>query len=433
MARPNLLLTNCSVVDAVRDEPIEGVSVLIENGRIAAIDRSQHEGATVIDLKGGFVMPGLWDVHCHLSLMIPDPTNHSRFDSEAEATLRAGHNAIDALHAGFTGLRVVGEVNGIDLAWREAFRSGMFDGPRLVCAGHLLSTTGGHLRQSRLVPLRLNQLTTTFDGPNEAMKVTRDQIHRGSDLVKIAITGGMGLHEAIDEPQMTADEIAAVAQAARAKGRRIAAHASGGSATKDALRIGIDSVEHGYTLDDECIELMSDAGTTLVPTIGVTHDPDFAERHQWPDAIRGKSAEIAPGHRDGLLMAIEKGVRICAGGDKYPIVDSGVREIEILAELGLGNLRAIKAATADAAWLCGVDADLGTVEVGKIADLLIVDSNPLDNIHAIRAVKMVMMGGRVVVDHLGERANQRVLGRGVSVLGVPLPPPPPQPTVRLCC
>lgn len=430
-----LLLVGCTIVDCVRDEPIEGTSLLIEGGRITEIGRGTRPDPSwrVVDLEGGYVLPGLWDSHCHLSLMIPDPTNHSRFDSEGEATIRAGHNAMDALRVGFTSLRVVGEVNGIDMAWRAAFRSGMFRGPRLSCAGNLLGSTGGHLRQHRLRPVRLEQLTSTFDGPSEAMKLVREQVHRGADLIKIAITGGMSLHEAMDDPQVEVDEIRAAVTAARSRRRRVAAHASGGEVTKEALRIGIDSVEHGYVLDEECVELMARHGTTYVPTIGVTHDPDFARRHHWSDAITAKAAEAAPAHRAALEMARHHGVRICAGGDKYPIADSGIREIELLGQLGLTNLEALQAATCNAAWLSGHDADLGTVEVGKVADLLVTRANPLEDLGAIREVAVVLKGGSVVVDHLGAGLIDDPVGAGVSELGVPLPPLPPQPTERLCC
>jgi imidazolonepropionase-like amidohydrolase len=434
MTASSMLLTGCAVLDAVHETVSDPTTVRIEDGRITEIGGSgASPDLPTVDLEGRFVAPGLWDVHCHLSLMIPDPSCHSRFDSVAEATLRAGHNAIDALHVGFTGLRVVGEVDGIDFAWRNAFRSGMYDGPRLFCAGHLLSTTGGHLRQSRLAPLRLEQLTTEFDGAAEALRAVRHQIHLGADVIKLAITGGMGLHEAIDERQMTSEELAAAITAAHNKGRRVAAHASGGDATKDALRIGIESVEHGYVLDEECIELMAGRDTTYVPTIGVTHDPAFADRHEWPEAIKAKAAVGAPAHRDALRMAIERGLRICTGGDKYPIVDSGRREIELVAELGLGNAGALRAATINAAQLCGVDADLGTVEPGKIADLVVLDANPLDDITAIRQLALVVKGGRVVVDHLSEHHAERAIGAGVSALGVPLPPRPPEPAPRLCC
>jgi imidazolonepropionase-like amidohydrolase len=387
-----------------------------------------------VDLEGCFVLPGLWDSHCHLSLMIPDPTNYSRFDTEAEAAIRAGHNARHALLAGFTSLRVVGEMNGIDMAWRAAFANGMFPGPRIFAAGRLLGTTGGHGRQERLTPLRLEERTCVFDGPAEAMRAARAQIQRGADLIKIAITGGMSAHEQFAEAQMETEEIAAIVTVAHARGRRVAAHAGGGAVTKAAVRIGINSVEHGYCLDEECIELMLQNDVAFVPTIGVTHDADFARRHQWTEQTIARAAGVAPSHRAALEMAIARGIRICAGGDKYPVFDSGVREIELLASLGLGTSGALRAATAHAAALSGVDADLGTVEVGKIADLLVLRRNPLEDVSAIRDVVAVLKGGRMLVDNRGQQLHQpAVLGEGTTSIGVPLDPAAPQPTVQLCC
>lgn len=433
---PAMLLVNGSVVDCVGGDVITDTAVLVHEGRITAIgpERRGDRPKDVIDLEGGYLIPGLWDSHCHLSLMIPDPTNHSRFDSEGEATIRAGHNAMAALHAGFTALRVTGEVNGIDTAWRTAFKSGMFDGPRIFSAGHLLGSTAGHLRQHRLAPQHLEQLTDTFDGPDEALKVVRRQILQGADLVKVAITGGMGPHEGIAEPHLEVDELAAVVRAAHGRGRRVAAHASGGAITKEGLRLGIDSIEHGYALDEECIDLMVAGGAAFVPTIGVTHDPEFGRRHQWAEAMIAKASSAAPAHHSALNMAIERGVRICSGGDKYPIYDSGVREIELLAELGVGNLGALQAATINGAWLSGVDADVGTVDIGKIADLVVLRANPLDDISALREITAVIKGGRVVRDdRTGGGVAGREFGRGVNSVGVPLPPEPPDPEPRLCC
>lgn len=429
-----VLLANAAVVDGLGDEPSAPANVLIQDGRIACLRASKREAreSTVIDVRGGYVMAGLWDAHCHLSLMIPDPTSRARFDTEAEASIRAGHNAVDAMRAGFTSLRVVGEVNAIDFAWRAAFRSGLYDGPRIVCAGNMLSSTGGHLRQHRFQPLVLDQLTQPFDGPDDATRATREQLHRGADLIKIAITGGMGPHEGTSDTHVVLDEIAAVCSAAKTKRRPVAAHASGGQITKGAIRLGIDSVEHGYSLDEECIDLMEQHATTLVPTIGVTHGAEFGRRRRWSDEMIAKSDASAEAHRASLQMAHEHRIRICAGGDKYPIADSGICEIELLGQLVLDNRAAIRAATINPAAMCGLDHDLGTVEVGKIADLIVLRSNPLENLSAVRSVELVMSGGRVVVDRMSGDDHHRI-GAGVTVNGIPDLPLAPEPAVARCC
>jgi imidazolonepropionase-like amidohydrolase len=419
-----MLLANCHVIDAVTPDPIRNTSIRIEGNRIAGIGDTHRNDIDepVIDLGGAYVTPGLWDSHCHLGLLIPDPTGYCYFETLAERAVRAGHTAQDALRVGLTSLKVVGEASGIDLAWRDAFKAGMHKGPRIFAAGKIIRATGGHGSTGKKKFLYVED-GIEADGEAEFAHAARLQLKMGVDFIKICITGGMALDETFGEPQMFSEEMAAVIRATHAKGKKVTAHAGGAPAVKAALKVGLDAVEHGYQLDEECIAIMAAQGAFLTPTIGVTHDEAFARKHNWPEPTIQKAKEGMPAHRLGVEMAKAYGVPICSGGDKYPIAESGIREIELLGQVGLSNFEALQAATINSARFLGVGDLLGTIEVGKLADLAIFAEDPLADLANLHKLCMVVKDGEVVVDHiLPSRVQQPVLS-GVTHLGIPLSAP----------
>jgi imidazolonepropionase-like amidohydrolase len=291
--------TNCFVVDCVASKPLPQAVVLVEDGKIAWVhsgrDVAIPEDATLVDLGGSYLLPGLWDCHCHPGSMIPDPERYSSFETEAELTLRALRNVRGAFEAGVTGLRVVAEGAFVDVALREAFAgitpTGMWhdayapvplQGPRMFVAGPGLRVTGGHGAERRISGLV--DLAIEVDGADEVRRAARYVIKMGVDWVKLMITGGIaGIREGMGESQMTFEEIEAACDVAHNKGLKVCAHIGAASAAKLAVKAGLDCVEHGYLLDQEVVDMMAEGGVFYVPTMTVTEDEERLRLNRTPD------------------------------------------------------------------------------------------------------------------------------------------------------
>jgi imidazolonepropionase-like amidohydrolase len=235
------------------------------------------------------------------------------------------------------------------------------------------------------------------DGSDAFRYAARLNAKMGVDWIKLMITGGVaGGSEGMQELQMTEAEVAAAVEVAHAKGLKVMAHLGGPEAARMAVNSGVDSVEHGYTLDEAAVALMVEKRVWYVPTLSVTHDEDYMRRMGWSHQATEKALNTAEAHRKGFGMALAGGVRIASGSDLHPLAESSVGEIVQLVRCGMSEWQAIVAATLSAAELCGADADLGTIEVGKKADLIVVPQNPLDDIRRLRSVEMVILDGRLV-------------------------------------
>lgn len=410
-------LTNGFIIDCVSDDPqaFRG-SVTIEERRITAIERGASRapaGAAVIDLAGAYLLPGLWDAHCHPGGMIPDPDRVSHFETEAERTLRAVRNTVAALHAGVTALRAVGEANFIDVAlrttyaagqptglWRKGYEDKRLIGPRLFCAGPVLRVTGGHGANGRVDEVYVTS-HLEVDGPDEIRKAVRYCIKMGADWIKLAITGGIaGIRESMYEMQMSYEEIKTACDVAHAKGLKVCAHTGSAEAAKVAVRAGIDCIEHGYQLDEEACALMAEGGVYYCPTLSVTHNEAYMRRWEWPEHSIRRALEGAGLHRRAFHTALRAGVKIVNGADLNPIAETAVPELEWLVQAGAAPAHVLLGSTRRPAELCGVAASLGTIEVGKLADLIAVERNPLDEILALRQVRLVIKEGETVVNRL---------------------------------
>lgn len=390
------LLLNSKLIDGTGADIRPIAALRIEEDRIAAISEVPPDNLradTVIDLEGAYLLPGLWDAHAHLGMVFPqtDLSKTPHHELPAERTVRCGHAAMQALQFGVTSVRIVGEADYVDIAWKKAFASGLFTGPRLFVCGRALIATGGHGWN--------HGNSVQVDGPYEVRKAAREQMKRGADQIKLMITGGVASPtETMHEPQMTFDEIQAAVEVASFKGRKVCAHVGGPLGAKMAVKAGVTSIEHGYYLDDEAIDLMVENGTFYVPTLAVTQDMEFVMANNAEFAIR-KILEAAPGHLDTFQRALKAGVKIATGEDMpVPFAERVIPEIETMVNAGMSAMDAIVASTKTAAELCSVADTLGTVEVGKLADLIVIEDDPVSDISNLRKLKLVFKEGRCVVD-----------------------------------
>jgi imidazolonepropionase-like amidohydrolase len=395
--RPRTLtLTGLNVVDVGRGDVTPGAALTIVGDRITRIDTDgarRDQDAKVIDLDGAFAVPGLWNVHTHLGGMFPDNFRQEHHESAADRTIRAGRNLLTASARGITGIRVVGDASGVDIAWRNAIRRGDVLGPNLFVCGKGIIPTGGHGHD---IPGVIQA-----DGVDGFRQAVRSQLALGVDQIKLMITGGVAtVGEGMTEAQALPEEIAAAVEVAHRKGKRVAVHAGGAQSIKEAVLAGVDCVEHGYQLDEEAVALMAEHGTYYVPTMFVTQYERFMiESGMQPYQIE-KAKGGAKRHLDGFRMALEAGVTIAAGADSNPIRENGFVEIEMLVQSGMTPAQALRAATVTAADLCGAD-DTGCLEPGKRADILIIDGDPLAEISNLRQTRAVLQAGQLVCDHTG--------------------------------
>jgi imidazolonepropionase-like amidohydrolase len=398
-----IIIKNGHVIDATSQESRE-LTVVVEGSDIVDLlppgSPISSGDAHEIDLQGGWLLPGLWDVHTHIGRGIPDPG--WRDESIAERTTRAGRDCMNALALGITGMRVVGEREYIDVAWKRAFDSGQFIGPSLFTCGWFLTTTAGHFLRSGTAK--------ELDGPIEYRRAIRENIKNGVDFIKLNLTGGiMGPPwDGMEKTFPTPDEIDAAFEICHQRGFKVVAHAGGTHGIKTAIAHGAWTLEHGYVLDDEAVGMMVEAGTYFVPTLGLSHlnrGPAYAESeaerawteaHPAPPDYAARAVVAAEAHAAGFKKALDAGVPIANGSD-LALPDGALLEIAQLVRRGMTEWQAIVAATKTSAEVCEVSDRRGTVEIGKAADLLAVGSNPLDDIENVRDVKLVMKDGQIVV------------------------------------
>ena len=398
----SLLLTAGQIIDATRPEPRRDAWVLIEGPAIRDVGEGPPPRADrTLDLGGAWLLPGLWDVHTHLRSTTW--TGHEPLQTLPEMVLEHGRNAMDALGAGVTSLRVVGVTGWADVAWRDAFAAGHQVGPRLFCCGDAIRTTAGH------DPFGGARRMVAVDGADALVRAVREQILHGVDQIKLITTGGiMGAgHDVMSAVMFLREELTAAVRIARQRGLPVAVHATAAEAVKWAVEAGAHSIEHGYLLDEEAAALMARHGTYYVPTLalshltsdqaGSPHEAAYCAEHVLPAGFRERAHRFAPDHEASGRPAGAAGVRIASGSDQGPPREAALLEIELLARAGLGAHGAIVAATLTAAEVCRAADRLGTVEAGKLADLIAVAANPLDDVANLRRLLTVIKDGQVVV------------------------------------
>ncbi len=390
------------VIRAARMLDVEGGRIVrdpvivVRGDRIEALNpASIPPGAAIIRLGDVTLLPGLIDVHTHLTYDLEDDwINQAVVESPADLALRGVRNARRTLMAGFTTVRDVGAYDFADVALARAVEKGFIEGPRIVPSGHMIGITGGHCDVTGFQPgvAETGPRDGIADGEAEVLKAVRYQIKHGARVIKTCATAGiMSFEESAGAQQYTDAELMTMVEEASRHGVPVAAHAHGPEGIAAAVRAGVASIEHGSMLDEKAIALMKERGTFLVPTVYTWRVPG-----DYPPLIERKIAEMQP-HVDGSVRAaVRAGIRIAFGTDSgtYPHGENA-REFAELVGLGMSPAGAIRAATVDAAELLRLN-DRGRIAAGLLADLIAVPGDPLKDIRVLEDVRFVLFGGRVV-------------------------------------
>jgi imidazolonepropionase-like amidohydrolase len=396
MSEP-LVLRGATLIDGTGGAPVPDRSVVVEDGRIAAVTAAGVARAgRVVDLGGLTLLPGLINCHVHLCLGAePDPARVAAAEPLGMTAVKVAVRARATVEAGVTAVRDLGGREHVELAVRDAVRAGLVPGPRILAAGKGICMTGGHGWW----------MGREADGPDDVRRAVREQLKAGADVIKILATGGVMTPGV--EPgaaQLTPGEVAAAIEEARKAGRRTAAHAQAAAGIAACVEAGITSIEHGIFLTESLVARMAREDIALVATLNAPHAiaeagvaggiPEFMVRKS--DAVRGH-------HLESFQLALRAGVPIAAGNDAgTPFNPHGslVPELELMVKAGMAPLDVVRSATSVAARVLGLEAETGRIAPGLAADLLVVEGNPGDSVRALDAVRLVIARGRVVVDRV---------------------------------
>lgn len=394
------------IIDGTGAEPIKNGIIIVTDDKISAIGSNLQipTGAKVIDLGNTTLLPGFIDAHTHLIMRVvgdPEGANARFRDYDSFAAILATRNAEKTLLAGFTTVRNVGAPNFDDLALRKAINDGWIPGPRMLTAGHSLGITGGHCDENGFKPGVADGdfKTGIADGVDAVRAAVRYQIKYGADVIKTCATGGvLSEGDAVGVTQYSYEELKAMVEEAEKHERKVAAHAHGTEGIKIAVRAGVASIEHGSFLDEEGAKMMAQKGTYLVPTLLAGETVERLAKNGVMKGLRGEKAlAAAAAMRHAIKIAIANKVKIALGTDAG-VYEHGLNGHEFTLMVEWGGMRpmdAIVAGTANSAKLLGLDKTIGTLTVGKFADIVAVEGNPLENIKTMEQAVFVMKYGVV--------------------------------------
>ena len=392
--------------DGTSDSVTRNAVVVIDGKRITAINPSTTPpDAKIIDLGDVTLLPGFIDAHVHLTEEAGDNWYFDWFQSmtrqPAEQALLATTFARKTIDAGFTTVRNVGAGDYVDVGLRNAINNGWVIGPRMLVSVYAIGATGGHSDADPIPPARgfqqLGPMQGICNGVGECRAAVRYQIKYGADVIKFMPSGGvLSLSDPVDAPELSQDEMNAIVDEAHHWGRKVAAHCHGDSAARMAVQAGVDSIEHGSFMKPETLAMMRDKGVYLVPTL-LAGDWIGRKIDKFPPSIAAKARAALGARSEMFRNALKAGVKIAFGTDSA-VSPHGMnaQEFGLMTGLGMSPAAALRSATSSSAVLLGVDDRVGTIAVGKVADIIAVPGNPLDDIHQTEHVFFVMKEGAVV-------------------------------------
>ena len=402
-AQNTYVLRAARLFDGKSDAVVQPGMVVISGNKIQSVGGQAPPGAMVIELGDATLLPGFIDAHTHLTMDFNPDYNGARLEGMSrtipETAIRSTANARVTLLAGFTTVRDVGSSDFLDIGLRNAINHGVVPGPRMLVAVHAIGSTGGHCDDGDGFRFGLLKAETgpddgVINSPDQARFAVRFNIKYGADVIKTCPTGGvLSPTDEVDAPQLTQAEMDALVAAAHDLHRKTAAHAHGPEGAKRAIRAGIDSIEHGTFLDDEALRMMRERGTYLVPTLSVRSG--IAES-KFPPLVRQK-ADLAMRSQDAMVRrALAAGVKIALGTDAavYPHGNNALEFVLLNAD-GMTPAQALRAGTSVASDLLGLQEKIGTLQPGKLADVVAVPGNPLDDIKVTQSVLFVMKEGTI--------------------------------------
>lgn len=377
-----------TLIDGISDAPKKDQLIIIEDDKIIQIEEYHEINEDVI--HANVVTPGFFN--CHVHILYPVGFKFDTQFSLMEKAFYAQKHCKEYLESGVTFIRVVGTEENYDLQIKEAIENHVIEGPHMYCASKVICMTGGHGWQEGI----------EADGKDACLKAVRTQLRSGVDLIKIMATGGV-MTKGVEpgNAQFTVDEMKVMIEEAHKAGRKTATHAQGLQGIKNALYAGIDSIEHGCFLDDECLERMKEQNTFLVPTLCAPQCIiDKGVENGVAKYAVDKTLKVKDAHVKSVKKAYEKGIPIALGtdaGTPFNYHNNTAYEMELLARLDISNMDILKMATINSARCVGVEKDYGSIEVGKQADLVCLNENPLENISNVRKINRVIQSGKIVV------------------------------------
>lgn len=396
-----------NLITAEDNKMLSQQTIVIEQDKIVALQAGYTpagETDTVIDLRQHTVMPGLMDMHTHFYTQFSPTVYSEGFTmNEADYALRGATFAEKTLLAGFTTVRELGDNHQISTALKKAIAKGYVKGPRIYAAGKSIATTGGHADPTNGVAAALmadpGPKEGVINGADEARKAVRQRYKEGSDVIKITATGGvLSVAKSGSNPQFTDDELAAIVSTAKDYGMKVAVHAHGKEGMERAIKAGVHSIEHGTYMDKTTMAMMRKQGTYFVPTISAGKWAEEKSRIAgfFPELVRPKAATIGGKIQQTFAEAYKAGVKIAFGTDAG-VFEHGNnwREFVYMTEAGMPAMAAIQSATIEGARLLGAEDELGSIKAGKLADIIAVAGNPLEDINAMGQIRFVMKGGQV--------------------------------------
>lgn len=378
------------MIDGISDTPKKDQLITIEDDKITSIENYHKTEDEVIEVNT--ITPGFFN--CHVHIMYPVGFGANKEFTLMEKAFYAQKHCKEYLQSGVTFIRVVGTEENYDLQIKEAIQNDVIQGPHMYCAGKMICMTGGHGWQEGI----------EADGKDACLKAVRTQLKAGVDLIKMMATGGV-MTKGVEpgNAQFTVDEMKIMVEEAHKAGRKTATHAQGLQGIKNALYAGVDSIEHGCFLDDECLELMKQQNTFLVPTLCAPQCIiDKGVENGVAKYAVDKTLKVKDAHVENVKKAYDKGIQIALGtdaGTPFNYHNNTAYEMELLARLNIPNMDILKIATINSAKCVGVEKDYGSIEVGKQADLVCLEENPLDNISNVRKINRVIQSGKIVLEN----------------------------------